>query len=252
MAMYFDTAPALSPGMYSPMWHYASWHYRWGSCGDESDGGSSCSSGTMQTADQDFYRGAASLYTSVNLHEKPTSIRVVNSVSSGSCSSLCAEAARADVVAIDMEWVPDWHAGSNNPISVMQLAFPSSGHVYVLQLERLGGKLPSAVQMMLVNPDVVKIGFALDHSDVKKLALSDISITRTSLVDVQSHCSLELGTPSVPCSLKYAAWKFLHCKLVKDKRVTCSDWASFELSKEQVHYAAMDAWVALRLFYHFC
>lgn len=36
----------------------------------------------------------------------------------------------------------------------------------------------------------------------------------------------------------------------KDKRLSCSNWDNVELTPEQVRYAAMDAWVTLRLFYY--
>lgn len=188
----------------------------------------------------------------VHVTPEPVEILVVSSMSNSACLSLCEEAARADVVAIDLEWVPDLTEGSNNPISVMQLAFPCSQRAYVLQLGRLGGQLPAAVKMMLVNPEVTIVGFAMDHGDFAKLALSEITILRTSLVDIQQRCSLILGTLFSPCSLRTAALAFLQFRLAKDKRLTCSDWARAELTPAQIYYAAMDAWVTLRLFYKLC
>lgn len=215
---------------------------------DWSDEGSSTSSGVHGAADQD----ANWVVQNGTLPKEPLEIRVVSSMGSQACWSLCKEAARADVVAIDLEWMPDWTAGSNNPISVMQLAFPSSQRVYILQLTHLGGRLPAAVQMMLVNPEVTIVGFGMDHSDFAKLSRSEIKIMRTSLIDIQQQCSSFLGTPSSPCSLRSAALTFLQFRLAKDKRVTCSDWARAELTPAQIHYAAMDAWVTLRLFYSVC
>jgi len=235
--------PALSAGAWAH-WPQTSWHDPWAPFSDRSDWsdeGSTCSSGI--DVDSSW---------AVHATPEPAEIIVVSSMSSSACSSLCEEAARADVVAIDLEWVPDWTAGSNNPISVMQLAFPYSQRVYVLQLGRLRGRLPAAVQMMLVNPEVTIVGFAVDHGDFAKLALSEIAILRSSLIDIQQRCSLLLGAPSSPCSLRSAAFTFLQFRLAKDKRVTCSDWARAELTPAQIHYAAMDAWVTLRLFYSVC
>eukprot|EP00930_Biecheleria_cincta_P068647 TRINITY_DN5627_c0_g1_i1.p1 TRINITY_DN5627_c0_g1~~TRINITY_DN5627_c0_g1_i1.p1 ORF type:complete len:278 (+),score=47.81 TRINITY_DN5627_c0_g1_i1:51-836(+) len=218
----------------------------YGDWSDWSDGGSTSSSAAHGAADQD-----ANWAVHGTLPKEPLEIRVVRSMGSQACWSLCKEAARADVVAIDLEWMPDWTAGSNNPISVMQLAFPCSQRVYVLQLGHLG-RLPAAVQMMLVNPEVTIVGWGMNHSDFAKLSVSEIAIMRTSLIDIQHQCSSLLGTPSSPCSLRSAALTLLQFRLAKDKRVTCSDWARAELTPEQVYYAAMDAWVTLRLFYHLC
>jgi hypothetical protein len=189
------------------------------------------------------------------LTEEPGRVMVVNSTSSGAYAQLGSEAATADLVAFDAEWVPDWTMGSDNPISVLQLAFPSSRRVYVLQLEPLGRKLPQAVQMMLVNPEVTKVGFAVSHKDTEKLMRSGIVVTKGSIVDVQDRCAAALGvawSTRSSLSLKRAAQSLLGCVLDKDKRCACSDWSSEKLTPEQVRYAALDAWVALRLYYRTC
>merc|ERR1712060_640642 len=54
-------------------------------------------------------------------------IRVVNVTKSSACVSLSMDAAAASLVGIDAEWRPDWSEDSDNPISVLQLAFPRSG-----------------------------------------------------------------------------------------------------------------------------
>lgn len=185
---------------------------------------------------------------------EPMEILVVNSTSSGSYASLCRDAKTADVVGFDAEWVPDFKYGSDNPISVLQLAFPSSRKVYVLQLGRLGKRLPQEVQLMLVNPDVLKVGFAVNHKDAQKLMRTGIAVTQGSVVDVQLRSAESLGISwgkEQSLSLWRAAKELLGCELLKDKRCACSDWSSEHLTPEQVHYAALDAWVALRLYYLF-
>jgi len=184
------------------------------------------------------------------LPEEPREIVLVTSLSSGACDSLSADAASADLVAFDAEWAPDRTSASNNPISVLQLAFPTSRRVYVVQLSRLDGKLPRAVSMMLVNPEVTKVGFAVDRGDIVKFARTGIAVTKGSVIDVQELCwkSLGMATPYGRLGLKHAAEEILGFNMYKDKRLSCSDWASDELSPEQVRYAGLDAWVTLRLF----
>eukprot|EP00747_Dinoflagellata_sp_TGD_P217836 gnl/TRDRNA2_/TRDRNA2_90182_c0_seq1.p1 gnl/TRDRNA2_/TRDRNA2_90182_c0~~gnl/TRDRNA2_/TRDRNA2_90182_c0_seq1.p1 ORF type:complete len:297 (+),score=37.41 gnl/TRDRNA2_/TRDRNA2_90182_c0_seq1:76-966(+) len=177
-------------------------------------------------------------------------VLLVNSTSSGACDFLCADAAKADCVAFDAEWVPDWTSSSDNPISVLQLAFPASRRVYVIQLAALQRQLPPAVRMMLVNPEVTKIGFACDQQDLDKLRRSGIAVTRGSVVDLQEQCATILGmqASSRHLSLKKASSGLLGFEMNKTKRLTCSDWSREKLSPEQVRYAALDAWVALRLY----
>mmetsp|Transcript_58039 Transcript_58039/g.168404 ORF Transcript_58039/g.168404 Transcript_58039/m.168404 type:complete len:255 (-) Transcript_58039:145-909(-) len=184
--------------------------------------------------------------------EEPGAICVVNSLTSGACASLCTEAETADIVGFDAEWVPDWTWASDNPISVLQLAFPESGRVYVIQLGALRRQLPQAVQLMLLNPEVTKVGFACNYKDEAKMASSGIVVARGSMVDVQSRCAALLGLSRADgrfVGLKRAAQELLGFMLEKDKRHTCSDWSQEKLTPEQVRYAALDAWVALRLYY---
>ena len=193
--------------------------------------------------------------SSGSVAEEPHQIVLVNQADGQSLgaaySSLCEDAARARVVAVDVEWAPDFRRGSNNPISVIQLAFPESQTVYVLQLERLGKRLPRSVQTMLVHPTVAKVGFAIKGTDCEKFRLSGIAVDFTSVVDVQEFCNAARGFTRIT-SLKAAAHKLLGVVLDKDKQIACSDWSRYELTPQQIRYAAIDAWVTLRLYYHIC
>eukprot|EP00929_Paragymnodinium_shiwhaense_P016069 TRINITY_DN124229_c0_g1_i1.p1 TRINITY_DN124229_c0_g1~~TRINITY_DN124229_c0_g1_i1.p1 ORF type:complete len:379 (-),score=50.83 TRINITY_DN124229_c0_g1_i1:146-1282(-) len=186
------------------------------------------------------------------LPEEPSEILVVNSETSGAHTALTHEAQLSDLVAIDAEWRPDFARGSDNPVAVMQLAFPSSRRVYVIQLRRLKNGLPSAVRSMLLNPSVTKVGFAMAAKDSEKYMRSGIAITSASVFDMQEPCARYLGcTDKTQLGLKRAAEELLgFYKMDKDKRISCSEWDREDLTSEQIRYAALDAWVALRLYYH--
>jgi ribonuclease D len=191
-------------------------------------------------------------YQSAEIADEPDGVFVINSTSSGAFASLEADASTADVVAIDAEWVPDFDLDSDNPIAVLQLAFIASRRVYVIQLGPMGRKLPQAVQMMLVNPEVTKVGFAVSQKDTVKFRSSGIAVTHSSILDIQHRCAALSGcdwSASNTYSLKRAAHDVLGYDLPKDKRCACSDWSVDKLTAEQVRYAALDAWVALRLYY---
>lgn len=182
---------------------------------------------------------------SAGLPEEPWEIQVVNSKTGRAYEALRHDSMCAELVAFDAEWVPDFK-GSNHPISVLQFAFPSSCKVYVVQLARVGN-LPAEVQMMLVNPRVMKVGFGVDFKDTEKLATTGISVYQDSIFDVQHSCAHLLGFARP--GLRRAAQELLGYALKKDRRCCLSDWSASELSIEQVEYAALDAWVTLRLFY---
>jgi len=186
------------------------------------------------------------------LFEEPTEILVVNSDTSGAHTALCHDAQLTDLVAVDAEWRPDLERGSDNPVAVLQLAFATSRRVYVIQLGRLKHGLPPAVKSMLVNPSVTKVGFAMHGKDSQKFTRSGIAVMSTSVFDLQEPCASYLGcSEKSQLGLKRAAEELLgYYSMEKDKRISCSDWDREDLTSEQIRYAALDAWVALRLYYH--
>jgi len=186
------------------------------------------------------------------LPEEPGEVLVVNSRTSGAFSALCRDAVMTSVVALDAEWKPDTTQGSDNPIAVLQLAFPASMRVYVIQMNGLKGVLPAEVRHLLLNPMIRKAGFAVDTNDVAKFQRSRIRVSPISLLDVQGYCAALLGLPEKSMlGLQRAAEELLgYYGMDKHKRLSCSKWDSPELAPEQVRYAALDAWVTLRLFFY--
>lgn len=247
--MYYQAPPLLPP-----WWHAspAAWHFALG-MGYAGYG----PQGFWQRQHRGIWPPLLSLQSAQleadMLPEEPREIVLVNSMSSGAYDSLCADAELAELVAFDAEWRPDCYEGSDNPISVLQFAFPTSCRVYVVQLERFRGKLPAAVTTMLVNPEVTKAGFAVDNGDIVKFARTGIAVNRGSVVDVRDQCWQRLAGFGVASaygklSLKGAAERILGFSMNKDRKLTCSDWACDELTPEQIRYAGLDAWVTLRLY----
>eukprot|EP00929_Paragymnodinium_shiwhaense_P103282 TRINITY_DN66674_c0_g1_i1.p1 TRINITY_DN66674_c0_g1~~TRINITY_DN66674_c0_g1_i1.p1 ORF type:complete len:702 (+),score=131.13 TRINITY_DN66674_c0_g1_i1:132-2237(+) len=182
---------------------------------------------------------------------EPCRILVVNNSRCEAYSWLLEDIAQADVVGFDSEWVPEWGTDADHPISVLQLAFPFRRWVYVIQLGKSRGKLhrlPPEVQRMLVNPEVLKVGFAVGRNDMVKLKQCGIGVGDVTAVDTQSLCEWLLGWhASGSLGLGHAARLLLGINMVKDKRISCSDWDREVLTPDQIRYAAMDAWVPLQL-----
>lgn len=189
-------------------------------------------------------------WASMRVHVEPSQVLVVNHQESDACHALCLDAEAADIVAFDAEWCPDTGGLSDNPVSIIQLAFPDSKCVYVVQLGRLGGHLPPAAKKMLSNPKVTKIGFAVGVKDSAKFVRSGIPFVKESVVDVRNSSANALRTRAESLSLKRASELLLGYKLKKSWSSTCSDWATENLTSEQIYYAAFDAWVTLRLYYN--
>jgi len=187
------------------------------------------------------------------LGEYPNAIRLVTSTTSDEYGRLVEEAAAASFVAYDAQWSPDFEEGTDNPIALLQLAFPETGNTYVLQLPMLGGSFPSRVQRLFESKAITTVGFAANEIDVHKFEVSGVKIDTDSLIDVQPWCEAEMGeNESVKqgwrVGLKRAAWCVIDFDMDKTSTVASSNWEREELTTAQVEYAAMDVWVALRLY----
>merc|ERR1712032_623822 len=162
-------------------------------------------------------------------------------------------AATATLIGYDAHWSPDFSEGTDNPIALLQLAFPISGNTFVLQLPLLGFKWPPEIKRLFESGDVTIVGFAANDTDVHKFEISGVNIDRASLIDVQPWCEAEMGeNDSVKqgwrVGLKRAAWCVIDFEMDKTSTVASSNWEREELTTAQVEYAAMDVWVALRLY----
>lgn len=92
------------------------------------------------------------------------------------------------------------------------------------------------------NSNVIKVGVAI--SDDVQLLMNDYNIQVSGYIDLRylaKECCLEER------SLAALAYKLLGCTLDKDWRVRASDWEAETLSNRQIEYAALDAYVAIKI-----
>jgi len=81
--------------------------------------------------------------------------------------------------------------------------------------------------------------------DDAHLLMSDYNINVSGCIDLRylaQECYVEER------SLAALAYKLLGCKLDKDWQVRASDWETEELNDRQTEYAALDAYVAVKIF----
>eukprot|EP00746_Dinoflagellata_sp_MGD_P005196 gnl/MRDRNA2_/MRDRNA2_110057_c0_seq1.p1 gnl/MRDRNA2_/MRDRNA2_110057_c0~~gnl/MRDRNA2_/MRDRNA2_110057_c0_seq1.p1 ORF type:complete len:1121 (+),score=214.99 gnl/MRDRNA2_/MRDRNA2_110057_c0_seq1:84-3365(+) len=142
----------------------------------------------------------------------------------------------------DIEWRPDHEEGSDNPVALMQ--FASENSCILLRMHRLQGWLPLVVRQLLCSEAVLKISYAYDSVDRQKM-INSFGFQPAGVLDIM-QVSYDRGL--VFRGLRGLAEHF-HLCMKKDARITCTDWACpGELSKEQVQYAAEDAYFALLIY----
>jgi ribonuclease D len=144
---------------------------------------------------------------------------------------------RERVLGFDTETRPAFRKGEAYPPSLVQLA--GEGVVWILQLPRVDG--PARLKEIFEAPDIVKagVGVAEDLRQLKKLVAFDES----AAVDVGA---LARRRGIEQTGLRNLAGIVLGFRIPKGKRT--SNWAAAQLTRQQIAYAAMDAWAARALY----
>ena len=153
----------------------------------------------------------------------------------------------ARAVGLDIEWKPQFKSkkdgGVENKTAVLQLAIESSSLVF--QLYNLG-RPPNVLVSVLKDERILKVGSGI-LQDVTKLK-KDTGLKCIGLVDTQKLAK-EVGMlESQKLGLKSLAKYLLGIELEKPKSVTMSNWENFPLTVKQIHYAALDAWIGLKIY----
>lgn len=162
------------------------------------------------------------------------------------------------LIGIDTESKPNHRPGVFNPVSIIQMAFRSESgyeHVVIVDLIALS-KVPKAMKLfddlmtpLFASTTVYKLGQGL-VGDFKVLIRSYPAVKAFSLCnaifDTNVFMKKLYPLPKRDYSLKHITNHFLHFDL--DKSQQMSDWARRPLSVKQMHYAACDALVLLRLY----
>lgn len=149
------------------------------------------------------------------------------------------------VVAIDLEWRPDYRPGSNNKVALMQLA---SGTTCVLvRCCRLGYTLPASLLHLFSDPALTFVSFSWDSCDQSKM-VSTFGVGKecfARFLDLQ-QVATTLGYHSI--GLASLTLRVLGVTMPKSRSVSRSDWQKPRLSPAQVRYAALDALITGSVF----
>lgn len=92
------------------------------------------------------------------------------------------------------------------------------------------------------NSNIIKVGVAI--SDDAHLLMNDYNVKVSGYIDLRylaRECSLQER------SLSALAYKLLGCQLDKDWHIRASNWDAELLSDRQIEYAALDAYVAIKI-----
>uniref|UniRef100_A0A8D8VYY5 Exonuclease 3'-5' domain-containing protein 2 n=1 Tax=Cacopsylla melanoneura TaxID=428564 RepID=A0A8D8VYY5_9HEMI len=163
-----------------------------------------------------------------------------------SCNEICLHFSQYPVLGLDSEWVSYPKEG---PISTLQLSTPD-GTCAVIRLRKICASMqqncPTRLRALLANNSILKVGVGMEN-DVRKL-LNDYGLRLSSWLDLR-YLARENGV--TPKGLDHLALATVGMTLDKDPHVKFGNWDADTLTNDQIHYAALDAFAAVKIFAHF-
>jgi ribonuclease D len=141
------------------------------------------------------------------------------------------------LLGFDTETRPAYKKGESYLPSLLQLA--SDKEVFIFQLKHLG--LAKQLCGILADPAIIKAGVSLDYDirELKKLA----NFKAAGFMDL-ADLAKKAGIKNH--GLRGLAAVFLGIRITKGAQT--SNWSKDVLTRQQIHYAATDAWVGRKLY----
>jgi len=147
--------------------------------------------------------------------------------------------ANYDVVGIDTESKPAWIRGVKHDIALIQIA--TQGTVYLIRTNIIG--FPEILWDFLVDTEILKVGIGL-KDDKQRLRRRREDFNPDAWLDL-SEVAKSGGIITI--GLRNLVGLFLNKRLSKKQQL--SNWERYKLTPAQQHYAALDAWAPLVIFW---
>lgn len=141
------------------------------------------------------------------------------------------------LLGFDTETRPAYKKGESYPPSLLQLA--SDKEVFIFQLKHLG--LAKPLREILADSAIIKTGVSLDYDirELKKLS----PFKAAGFIDL-GNLAKKMGIKNH--GLRGLAAVFLGIRISKGAQT--SNWSRDVLTRQQIQYAATDAWVGRKLY----
>eukprot|EP01018_Ginkgo_biloba_P010980 Gb_21005 [translate_table: standard] len=148
-----------------------------------------------------------------------------------------------NIFGLDMEWRPSFRKGCENKTALLQLCTETS--CLIIQL-LFADFIPEVLVSFLRDPDVKLVGVGIEN-DVVKLR-RDHGLECKGQVELTHLAARRLEKEELEkVGLKRLASEVLGLSLLKPKKITMSNWSVKQLSRQQIEYACIDAFVSFAI-----
>jgi len=164
------------------------------------------------------------------------------------CNMICSEILEASleediVFGFDMEWKVTYVTGDYRQTAVLQLC-SNDEKCYIFQVSMMNG-FPCELKKVIESEDIIKTGLNI-NGDMSHLNV-DYNITANGVVELSELANQSINNHE-KWSLNGLLMNKLGYQLVKDSNVRCGDWEMYPLTKQQLEYAALDAYAGLIIY----
>lgn len=160
------------------------------------------------------------------------------------CHDLIESSSRGTAVGFDIEWRVSHQAGqAQRPTALIQIC-NSENKCYLFHIATMFG-FPTELRRLLETEHILKAGVGI-KGDMSKLQI-DFNVNAVGTADLSTIAN-KLQNVKENWSLNGLTIKLLKKKLAKERKIRCGDWERYPLSKEQLEYAAIDAYASWRLY----
>ncbi|KAK9290236.1 hypothetical protein L1049_008403 [Liquidambar formosana] len=146
------------------------------------------------------------------------------------------------IVGLDVEWRPSF-SRIRNPVATLQLCVGRRCLIFQLLYAPF---IPQSLEDFLTDSDYTFVGVGID-ADVNKL-LNDHDLEVSNTVDLRGLAAKAFDRGDFGnAGLKYLTREVLGKEIGKPRNVTLSKWDEAWLSRDQVAYACLDAFLSFEI-----
>ncbi|XP_010495843.1 PREDICTED: Werner Syndrome-like exonuclease [Camelina sativa] len=148
------------------------------------------------------------------------------------------------IVGLDIEWRPSFRKGVlPGKVATVQICVDKN-YCDVMHIVHSG--IPQSLQHLIEDSTLVKVGIGIDGDSVK--LFHDYGVSIKDVEDLSDLANRKIGGDSKKWGLASLTETLVCKELLKPHRIRLGNWEIYPLSKQQLQYAATDAYASWHLY----
>ncbi|KAK3187972.1 hypothetical protein Dsin_027533 [Dipteronia sinensis] len=146
-------------------------------------------------------------------------------------------------IGLDIEWKPTFKSGALRKTALMQICVDAN-QCHVMHIIHSG--IPPSLQLLLEDTALIKVGVGIGNDAVK--VFKDYNVSIKAVEDLSYLAKQKLNGISQKWGLASLTETLVCKELQKPNKIRLGNWEANVLSKDQLQYAATDAFASWHLY----